>query len=335
MNGADEAQDRAARWVIAQEQDDWSAADQAALDAWLAASDINKAAYWRLDHSWREADRIGALGGHLRLQEEESSRYRGARWWAPIAVAASIVAIASVGYHRMPNVPSSPQAVVMAKYDTGVGGHRTVGLPYGSLIELNTASVVRTAIHDAAREAWLDQGEAYFEVAHSKGRPFLVHAGTRLVTVLGTKFSVRRDGDKVTISVLEGRVRVDDLESGNGIRPTIIAGGTIALTEGSATLVTQSEEHVEDALAWREGLLSFDRSSLADVAAEFNRYNKKQILVADPEAASIRIGGIFPAAKPDTFVRLLRDAYGLSVEETPGVVRISNKELQREDASLS
>src|SRR5690606_26395725 len=62
MSRAQEARDRAALWVVAREQDDWNESDQAALDAWLAESDMNKAAYWRLDHSWREADRIGALG---------------------------------------------------------------------------------------------------------------------------------------------------------------------------------------------------------------------------------------------------------------------------------
>jgi len=71
-------------------------------------------------------------------------------------------------------------------------------------------------------------------------------------------------------------------------------------------------------------MLSFDQDPLSEVAAEFNRYNRQQLVVIDADAASIRIGGIFPASKPVDFVRLLRDAYGLQVEETANSIRISS-----------
>ncbi len=325
MNRSRMAQDRAAQWIIAREQDGWSGADQDQLDAWLAESDMNKAAFWRLEHSWREADRIGALGRGLAPADEPPSRYRPARWWIPAAVAASIAAIAGVGFYQHPQAGRAPEIVAISKYDTPIGGRRTLGLPDGSQVELNTASAVRVAVGDQTREVWLDRGEAYFEVAHIKNRPFVVHAGSRQVTVLGTKFSVRRDGDRVTVSVLEGRVRVDDTEERRAVRSTIITSGDTALARGSATLVTaRPKERVEDALAWREGMLSFDHETLAEVAAEFNRYNRKQMIVTDPEVARIRIGGAFPASSPNAFVRLLRDAYGLKIEEAPGEIRISN-----------
>ncbi|MBJ7499605.1 MAG: FecR domain-containing protein [Sphingopyxis sp.] len=321
MSCAQEARDRAALWVVAREQDDWSESDQAALDAWLAESDMNKAAYWRLDHSWREADRIGALGRNESRRQEPSPR---GRWWVPAALAASLTLVAGAGFYRSWQADQR-QSIAQVRYDTPVGGHRKVGLPDGSRIELNTASAVRAAVGKAKREIWLDRGEAYFEVAHKEGRPFVVHAGSRTVTVLGTKFSVRRDGGKVIVSVLEGRVRVDDVANVHAVRSTIISGGDIALARGAATLVTaRSDTRVEDALAWRAGMLSFDQSRLADVAAEFNRYNEKQMVVTDSTVSNIRIGGMFPAAKPDDFVRLLRDAYGLRVEETGREMKISS-----------
>jgi transmembrane sensor len=70
-------------------------------------------------------------------------------------------------------------------------------------------------------------------------------------------------------------------------------------------------------------LLTFDHTTLGDAAAEFNRYNRQQIIIADPEAASIRIGGTFQAANVDAFARLLREAYGLRVEVRDGQTRIS------------
>src|SRR3546814_2226184 len=97
------------------------------------------------------------------------------------------------------------------------------------------------------------------------------------LTVLGTKFSVRRDGDKVSVSVLEGRVRIDDvqtqLETGNS--SATITGGVLAVTNGPSTLVTQrAPDRVADALAWRDGMLKFDQAPLSEVDTEFNRYHR-------------------------------------------------------------
>jgi transmembrane sensor len=323
MSRAQEARDRAAEWIIAREQDDWDRESQAALDAWLAESAMNKAAYWRLDHSWREADRIGALGGAP--YTGASSERRARRGWVPAAMAASVALLLGFGALRLSQPGQAPEIASAIRYDTAIGATQAVGLSDGSKVQLNTASTIRAAIADDRREIWLDQGEAYFEVAHLEGRPFVVHAGNHQVTVIGTKFSVRRDGDKVQVSVLEGRVRVDDLDRTQVVRSTIISGGDIALAEGPATLsISKSAARVEDALAWRDGMLSFDQQRLGDVAAEFNRYNRRKMVVTDPEAADIRIGGMFPASKPDSFVRLLRDAYGLKIEESTEEVRISN-----------
>lgn len=329
MSRASEAQDRAAQWIVAREEPGWSRDDQLGLDAWLAESDMNRIAFLRLEHSWREADRIGALGPDmepaLRDDRSEPAGYRRAAWLAPTAIAASLALAVGVGVYEYPRLAPQTPEVASARFDTPVGGHKMVALADGSKIELNTASVVRAEVAANRREVWLDRGEVYFEVAHDKTRPFVVHAGNREVTVLGTKFSVRRDGDKVTVLVREGRVRVDEVGGGRTLRSTTITGGDIALTRGDATLVTaKSEQRVEDGLAWRDGMLSFDQERLSDVAAEFNRYNQQKLVVTDTAAGAIRIGGMFPAARPGDFVRLLRDAYGLKIEETPDAIRISN-----------
>lgn len=324
MSAAEEIEDRAARWLIRTEEPEWSAADQGELDAWLAQSMAHKAAYWRLEHGWREAGRIGSLG--KAVEPDETPRFL-ARFWRPTAIAASLAAIIGVGAIQF--APTRHDATTVAeRYVTPVGGHRMVPLADGSKVELNTQTIVRTAVSKEGREVWLDNGEAYFEVAHDASRPFVVHAGSKTVTVLGTKFSVRRDGDKVTVSVVEGRVRIDDaakpaqLTSGSS---ATVTKGDVAISQGPSTLLTtHSDERVEDGLAWRGGMLSFDQVTLGTVAAEFNRYNTKQIVITDPATANIRIGGTFQASNVNAFVRLLRDAYGLRVTNTPEAVKISN-----------
>jgi len=319
-------EEQAARWLLRREEPGWSAGDQAALESWLEESMAHKAAYWRLEEGWRRAGRLAALGSEPAVPTPWADRLH--LYWQPLAMAASLLVMASGGlalaWFGMP-FGERPAAIAEARFETPVGGRRSLALPDGSRIELNTATRLRTAIGDDGRDVWLDSGEAYFEVAHAQGRPFRVHVGSRTVTVLGTRFSVRRDGEKVRVAVVEGRVRIDPARGARDERSATIGGGDLAIVQGAATLVAVSDaERVEIGLAWRDGLLRFERVTLAEAAAEFNRYNRKQVIVADPQVAAIRIGGSFQASNVDAFVRLLRDAYGISVETEGDRVTISS-----------
>lgn len=328
MSRAEVISERAARWILAQEDDSWDAEDQASLDAWLAESDGNRTAYLRLRLSWQEVDRIAALGRRQPLSEEHSQLHPRIRWPVAVGLAASLALALLIGGHSLPpqvfRKPDMPQMVVDS-FSTPVGGRRTLAFTDGSTVQLNTASKVRTAIVPDKREVWLDEGEAFFEVAHKQGQPFIVHAGDRQVTVLGTKFSVRHEPGKVTIAVLEGRVRVDEIEQGNAVRSSIIRGGDIAIASGPAMLVaSHAEDKVEAALAWQQGMLIFDQASLGEIVAEFNRYNSKKMVVRDPETAALRLGGMFPAHQPSAFTRLLRDAYGIKIAEVNEEIMLGN-----------
>jgi len=318
---ASHIEQEAAEWLMRREEPDWSPDDQNALHSWLERSLAHKAAYWRLVHGWQQADRIASLGLDP-ATEPPSPRSKVS--WLPVAAAASIAGALLVGNLELSRrVPIA--AAMPVHFSTPVGGRRTIPLLDGSKVELNTATVVRTAVSDNRREIWLDQGEAYFEVAHLNGRPFIVHAADRTVTVLGTKFSVRREGDKVTVAVIEGRVRIDDASKPDDVPTAIITAGDVAIAEGASTLLSaKSEQGVVATLAWRDGILNFDHTSLGDAAAEFNRYNGKQIVIGDSETREIRVGGTFQASNVDAFVRLLHEAYGLHIAAKANQVTLSS-----------
>jgi len=318
MNRHQAIEDRALDWLIRRDEPDWSDGDQAELDQWLTESMAHRAAWLRAEHGWAQADRVRSLGN---WGEQRTGEYRGPRW-LPAAIAASLLfAFGIGGYALAPEFGNQP-AAQQARFNTPVGGHKIISLADGSSVELNTASVVRAAVDEKSRNVWLDSGEAYFEVKHRDGEPFVVHAGSRTITVLGTKFSVRRDKDRVTVNVIEGRVRVDDGQGRDTSAAIITAGDTAIARAGSTLIAPKSEERVEGALAWRNGMLSFNLIPLSEVVAEFNRYNRTQ-LVADPSVATIPIGGTFQASNVDAFARLLHDAYGLKTEKDGDRIRIS------------
>jgi transmembrane sensor len=322
MTRSQDIEAQAAEWLTRREQPQWSQTDQTALDGWLDESMSHKAAFWRLEHAWQMADRIGALSAR-----DAATRPRRTglplKWWRAGAVAASLLlAVAFIGLHSRPTLSPQPN---VDTFDTGIGGHRIVPLVDGSRIELNTATNLRTLISKKRRDVWLDRGEAFFQVAHIEGRAFVVHAGPRLITVVGTQFSVRRDDDKVTVAVVQGRVRVEDTTPGASSASITVTPGDVAIGLGSSTMVVSKPvAAVEDKLTWRDGRLVFDGTSLAEVADDFNRYNRQQLLISDPSVAAIRISGTFKASNVEAFVRLLKEAYGLKVELTAdGKLKIS------------
>lgn len=86
MGGARGLEERAARWLIRREEPEWTLTDQAALDAWLSDSSAHKATYWRLEHGWRQADRIASLGVRATAQ-----RYALPKGWRFLALAVALL----------------------------------------------------------------------------------------------------------------------------------------------------------------------------------------------------------------------------------------------------
>ncbi|MBL4837356.1 MAG: hypothetical protein JKY34_07240, partial [Kordiimonadaceae bacterium] len=119
----------------------------------------------------------------------------------------------------------------------------------------------------------------------------------------------------VEVIVTEGKVQIDIIGEAPSVAPKIVEKGTVVLARVTGTLIvekTQAQLNAE--LGWRRGVLIFDQMNLDAVAAEFNRYNRVKIVVADADAASIRIGGSFQAENIDAFARLLKDGFGLKIE---------------------
>lgn len=314
MSDARRIEALAAQWLMQREEPGWTADQQSELDCWLAQSMAHKAAFWRLEHGWGEADRIAVVAQPL-WRRPAWVRY----WPGLVALAASFLIAIGLAFMFLPS-PSEP--LLTAKTD--VGQRRLLTLGDGSRIEMNTRSAIRAHVDKAEREVWIDQGEVYFEVFHDATHPFVVHAGNSRVTVLGTKFSVRRDHDRVIVSVSQGRVRVDDGSVDAPARQALITAGDIAIARGASMLITQkSEEKVDDQLAWRQGMLRFDQQPLGEIVAEFNRYNKTQIEVVDPSLAAMRLGGVFQPGNVGAFLSLLEEAYSLDVSHSDGKIKIS------------
>lgn len=240
-----------------------------------------------------------------------------------LGVAASLVLAVSLGWGW-----ARYTTVEQAAYSTPMGSVRTVLLSDGSQATLSSNSRIRIALSHGERHIDLEQGEAYFEVSKDPGRPFVVVAGERQVVAVGTRFAVRRDRADLRVVVTEGTVRLQPGLAGHAAapRPTLLPAGSRALASAQGVLVhSGSVEDAERALDWRDGFLAFRDSTLADAAAEFNRYNERKIVMGDPEAAALRVGGNFRWSNTEIFVRLLEQGFPVRAERQPDQIVLHSR----------
>ncbi len=322
--GAETPEDRAAKWAVRMDSRDLDEAELAEFDEWLAEAP-NQAAFERANDAMGLFDDLDADLPALAALREEAQGHAatsGRRWmpWAGGALAASIVAAlivfqaGEVG-QRLPSTPpqvadaGTGAGAGQAVYKTVVGEQRTVTLADGSKVTLNTGTEIAVDYDARERLVRLVRGQALFDVAHAADRPFSVVVAGRKVTALGTLFEVRLDKDRLRVTLLRGRVRVDEQTAADAAAtkmpaPTFLAPGEQFSSAAGLAPVVQSVD-VEQQLLWRQSLVEFDDAPIGDAIAELNRYSASPIVVRDPRVADMRISGIVKTGDADAFTALV------------------------------
>jgi transmembrane sensor len=195
-------------------------------------------------------------------------------------------------------------------YSTHIGEFHRVTLADGSTIALNTDTEVRVHYSSHTRHIDLTRGEALFQVAKNKERPFDVEAGHTTVRAVGTAFSVRLHetgtNERVDLVVSEGRVAINPPST-----ETYAAGTVATVRNGHIDATVLDREDITSRFAWTNGRLMFQGEKLSDVVDDINRYNQRKLRVTDPDIAGIRIGGSYQATDPEGFAKALHDALGI------------------------
>jgi transmembrane sensor len=207
------------------------------------------------------------------------------------------------------------------KYVSGVGELRSVSLADGSSMSLNTATETRVHFSEVAREVQLARGEAHFEVAKDRARPFVVRSGDLTVTAVGTAFVVRRQGERVDVTVTEGVV---ELSQSGAATPRRVSANQRAVVTAASSIEVRSIEHqeAERRLAWRAGMVAFNGEPLAEAVAEVNRHNRRHIVIADAALAGRPIVGMFRANDIETFAQTAAAVMGAQMVEEGDVIRL-------------
>jgi transmembrane sensor len=245
-------------------------------------------------------------------RERRASGAAGLRVLVPrIAAAAAITlaVLAGASYFLW-----SPQ-----RFQTVLGEQRSVVLSDGSVVTLNTSSSIKVSMVKERRTVTLLSGEALFQVAHDASRPFEVKTGDTTIRAIGTQFDVDRRTAGTTVTVVEGRVAVFTAPAGSNDGDA----SNLPLAAGEQlTVAPRSKSHtvranVAAATAWTQRKLIFENRPLGEVAAEFNRYNRRSIDIRSPELRSQEVTGVFQADDPDSFMLFLAKIPDVNIQRSP------------------
>ncbi|RFC36835.1 MAG: FecR family protein [Candidatus Nitrotoga sp. SPKER] len=190
-----------------------------------------------------------------------------------------------------------------ADVTTATGERKTLELPDGSRLVLNTGSAVNIIFSAAERRIRLVTGEILITTHADSSptyRPFLVDTPYGIARALGTRFSVRHlDGqDAYRIAVLQDAVEVRPLD-----------GSTLILHAGqqvnfNAMGVAQPVPVDSNASLWEQGMLLAKNMRLGDVIAEIARH-RPGVLRCDPTVADLRLSGAISLADTDAGLAML------------------------------
>lgn len=327
----------AAEWVSAIDRG-LSAPEQEQFKLWMLQSSAHQDAVYELAQLWDELSVLEELSA---LFPNKAKSQTNSRWALSYGIAASLFAAFMLCSYLLFNLESGyhqAQAKVNYSkiYKTKVGEQATYVLPDGTIVQLNTNSLLEVAYSKGRRQLILSRGEGRFNVAKDALRPFSVIAGDKSFTALGTVFNVQRTSDSdLELVVTEGKVMItapnvavqaNDFESYQladnntqkvrQINANIVISGEKAVIKKSVTAPIKrlSADDVQRDLAWQNGMLIFSGEHLSEALNEVSRYTATRFELSNTELANIKVAGVFKAGDVAGLLESLKTNFSIDHE---------------------
>ncbi|QTD55895.1 FecR family protein [Parasphingorhabdus cellanae] len=328
LHANNNVEEQAAYWFARLRADNASKGDQRRFKSWLEESPRHAEAYALQEEVWAAmqdsavdddilAMRQNALGMSATSNDNRWLKY-GAIAASLLVAAVSLIVLNPFGYLDGSDFSDPAEQLAQSEpqsspiYKTAVGQRSTVNLPDGSVVELNTDSLIQINFSDDKRDLILLRGEALFDVAKDESRPFVVEADGKLITAIGTTFSVRRADDEIRVTLIEGIVTVDkeDSEGGNpdAVNKKQLRPGEQLVALGDQPFKVNAI-NTDAATSWKDGRLIFDNEPLGTIIQEVNRYSTRKLVVGDPTLSDMRVSGIFQVGSVDSFAAALEASF--------------------------
>lgn len=313
-NDSEKVFEEAAEWFHKRET---GQLDTSAFEKWLLSDLRHETAYRKVEESDFELKSLRLTPEMLRLENEillkaghrsKSRLYPSSRRAVIAAGAAGLAGIALAGWHW---------ATLGDVYKTAIGEQKTVLLDDGSKVNIDANSEVRASISRKDRDIRLLSGRANFVVSKDPSRAFRVLARDKLITALGTAFSVDLTADAVSVILSEGEISIGQTSQDHTTNKLIIpylSGQKLVRLQFGTTLPSIKDASAAEELSWLSGTISFQNEALSSAAARMNNYSHVKIEIEGESARKLQVTGQFAAGRSDAFVDAVTSYFPLRAE---------------------
>jgi transmembrane sensor len=312
-----EAEEAAAAWDARLRGTKATFRDHSEFQAWLKQNAEHQAAHDRLQaalgmlRAHADLPELSALRDEARNTVHKSKMRRLVSMISVAAAAAIIVLLIAV-----PQTERGTEIAAMLQgekiYSTTLDERTRVTLADGSVVTLDSGTRLVARLSTSRRDITMLTGRALFQVAKDRQRPFVVKAGKRTITALGTVFDVRLSPRELRVTLAEGRVAVRPIGLRRGPPQQILKPHQQLVAIAGVAAPELRTVDVDNALSWADQQIFFEDERLASAIDEMNRYSRIKIIV-DPAVADLRINGMFRVGNQARFIEALKIALPVDV----------------------
>jgi transmembrane sensor len=320
-------------------------------EAWLDLKQEQRIEPGWVDNDWQQVlARIKtAKAEKEKMGLESSITWYKTTWTRVAAVVVLLLSVAGaywVGQSSSTSVDR--ERTVYNEMVVPQGEKSSLVLSDGTRICVNASSKLRfpNRFGGKSREVWLD-GEAFFEVAKNRTKPFYVHTNGLNIKVLGTKFNVKAYSNEniIETTLVEGLVALSKNQPGEAkdkevyLHPNhkafYLKNKTIVVTEELKREVVEPLEErkiiiskpiqVEPSTSWKEGKLVFDDETLESIAKKLERRYDVTIEINDDVLKEIHYGGVLKNVSVEQAITAIQRTTGFQYTMTGNHIVIFKK----------
>lgn len=319
----EEAETAAREWFLLQQDRELNSDERQAFERWLNADTLHRACFDDMELIWQglgQVDREGIEPEPLSEPGGVDGRWHSLSWPAMVGMAAAMVVAVWLTL-----TPLLPDADAHLFYTTAIGEISELSLDDGSRVTLGADSAIEVWFEDHQRRVVLTQGQAFFDVVKDPTRPFFVAIDSTTVRVVGTRFEVHRNLNRVKVSVEEGVVEVvrrspEPRQTGtftsDAQTTTLTAGQQVRASRSQLDAVTSLE--IEDVAIWRSGRLVYRDAPLSEVIADVNRYRTGGISLGTQSLKNLKVTTSFSIEQTQSVVSMLEESLPVVVHYEAG-----------------
>jgi transmembrane sensor len=304
------------------------------LKAWLAACEEHRAAWKRVNKTWRVLGAVkpaynqkvrgdvappSSLAGRATMFNVAARSVVARRPYRRVAAVAAALAAAWGLWIAVPGI----LVALRADYRTTAGRIERIQMTDGSVVDLGGSSAITANIGTAQRRVSLLTGEAFFDIATDKTRPFIVDVRGVEVKVHGTAFDVQVSSTSTKVALLRGSVETTSATKVGA--PNVLKPGDMFVVDHATGKVSIEPVTLEDIGSWRDGKVFLSDATVGSAIELIQRYSSASILIPDRGLAGLKVSGLFDLGDPDRALAGLVEPFGGKVRSLSPFLRIVSR----------